>query len=75
MKLEQDTSKSLTQVYIEDEQLFDCFLLQLVCCFAYYANILLLNKQQGRSKLGSRPFDQTLIYALMFMVFAVFFSE
>ena len=62
-------------MYIEDEQLFDCFLLQIVCCLAYYSNILLLNKQQNRSKLGTRPFDKMLVYALMFMVLAVFFSE
>ena len=54
--------------------IFYSFVLSLISIFSFYPIIYLLNKQT-KSKLGYRFFDQTLTYAIMFMIGAHYFSE
>jgi len=72
-------TEQLIQTYIDDEFIFYSFLLQIVSVYAFYP-ILYLFKKQGRggnkkSRLGSRRFDQTVVGAIMLMIFAHFLSE
>ena len=65
---------SMIQTYVNDEFIFYSFLYQLISAYAFYAIIYFLNKQD-KSRLGLRSFDQTLVYAIIFMIFAHFLSE
>jgi len=64
----------MIETYVNDE--FICYSLafQLISAYAFYAIVYLLQRQ-GSSRLGPRQFDQTLVYAIIFMIFAHFMAE
>lgn len=68
--------KSLSETYVDDEFILYSFVLTLISMLSFYPIIYLLRKQAtANSKLGVRSFDQTLIYGIMAMILAHFFSE
>lgn len=65
---------SSMQTYVDDEYIFYSFILSVGSVISFYPIIFLLRKQK-ESKLGCRLFDQTLTFAIMFMIGAHYFAE
>ena len=67
-------NQTLEETYVEDEFIFYSFVVSLFSILSYYPLIFFFKKQTN-SKLGTRSFDSTLVYAIMLMILFHFLSE
>ena len=67
-------SKSVIDKYIDDEYVMHSFILAVFSIMSYYPVIVLFTRQH-KTRMGTRPFDQTLIYAIMVIILFHFLSE
>ena len=73
--MSKDSVGALIQGYIDDEYLIHSTFLCLISVTSFYPILYLLNKQANSSKLGTRMFDQMMVYAIMAITFAHFMCE